>query len=323
MKILCNCTLLKAPKNIYQIIHDRVMNISFPLFQVRKDDLHLWGYEKESTTWLFFKQKERENFRNLHFKRWEKKGAGENNSVFTSELLLLFLTKKVRDSINSHSPDPKKTQKLKKFFFQQLPEKSDWLSATIDGGPPWDFPPPPSLEKKPDEFDHFPNSSPRKKGERARAGQRFFFFTFRPLAWVCVRVFGRWKIKGPLLCEERRENSISLPLVFFFHGQKNEPKISPPDPRGGGRRENYTLRFPFLNARKCSEGKIRLLYAGKPTAAADKRWGKMIAKILSLLGGYALPPSPFFNAGKRTMMMFWFSTLSLSLTLPRKVGEVR
>ncbi len=221
------------------------MNISFPLFQVRKDDLHLWGYEKESTTWLFFKQKERENSRNLHFKRWEKKGAGENNSVFTSELLLLFLTKKFVIPLTLTLQTPKKTQKLKKFF-QLLPEKSDWLSATIDGGPPWDFSPSLSRKKTTNSI----ISRIHHRGKKERELDRGNDFSSSPFALLreCVCTFGRWKIKGPLLCEERRENSISLPLVFF-HGQKNEPKVSHTDPRGKKARKLHTP----LSLPKCEE----------------------------------------------------------------------
>ena len=240
---------------------------------------------------------------------WEESCEGKQK-CFHFGASSSFSDKKVRDSINSHSPDPKKTQKLKKFFFQQLPEKSDWLSATIDGGPPWDSPP--SLSrKKTRRIRSFPEFITAEK-RRARAGQRFFFFTFRPLAWVRVCSVAE---KSRVRCCVKRGERIQFRCRWFFSWTKKRTKNLTPGSEGGKRRENYIPRFPLLNARKHSEGKIRLLYTGKTNRRRRRVLGQNDRKIPSLLGGYA-PRHPFST---RERERWWCFDSPLSL----KVGEVR
>ncbi len=186
-----------------------------------------------------FKQKEGEKSRNLHFKRWEKKGARENNIVFTSELLLL-LTKKVRDSINSHSPDPKKDSKTQKVLLPvaarkiRLIECDHWRRAALGF-----FPLPLSKKNPTNSIISRIHHRGKKRGELER-GNDFSSSPFALLRECGCSVAEKSRVR---CCAKRRENSISLPLVFF-HGQKNEPKISHPDPRGKKREKITHSAFP-------------------------------------------------------------------------------
>ncbi len=156
------------------------------------------------------------------------------------------------------------------------------------------IPPPPSLEKKPDEFDHFPNSSPRKKGELERGND----FSSSPFALlrecVCVRSL---KNQGSVVVR-REEREFNFAAVgFFFHGQKNEPKISHPDPRGEKARKLHTP-LSLLNARKCSEGKIRLLYTGKTNRRRRRVLGQNDRENSLTSWGLRPPPVNLFQRGK-------------------------
>ena len=191
-----------------------------------------------------FKQKEGEKSRNLHFKRWEKKGARENNIVFTSELLLL-LTKKVRDSINSHSPDPKKDSKTQKVLLPvaarkiRLIECDHWRRAALG------FFPLPLSKKKTDEFDHFPNSSPRKKGELDRGND----FSSSPFALLRECVYVR-SLKNQGSVVVRREERIQFRCRWFFSMGKKTNQKSHTRIRGG--KKERKLHTP-LSPPKCEE----------------------------------------------------------------------